>query len=57
MKFEIDFTKIITSLILAALLYIGSTVHELDKEQKLINYKITQIHSVLQNLYEVKAKK
>ncbi len=53
---EIDFNKILTSVILAILMYMGSTVYEMDKEQKLINYKIDQIHMVLQNLYEIKAK-
>jgi len=57
MKLEIDFSKIITSIILAAIMYMGSTVYEMDKEQSLINYKIDQIHAVLQNLYEIKAKK
>jgi len=56
MKLEIDFNKILTSIILAILMYMGSTIYEMDKEQKLINYKIDQIHMVLQNLYEIKAK-
>jgi YbbR domain-containing protein len=57
MKIELDISKIITSIILAVVLYIGTTVYNLDKEQKLINYKIDQIHLVLQDLYERKIKK
>jgi len=57
MKIEFDLGKIITSILLAIILYMGNTIYELDKEQKLINYKIDMIHEVLQDLYEIKAKK
>jgi len=57
MNINIDFSKIITSILLAIILYMGTTIHTMDKEQDLINYKIDQIHVVLQDLYEIKAKK
>jgi len=57
MKIEFDLGKIITSILLAIILYMGNTIYKLDKEQKLINYKIDMIHEVLQDLYEIKAKK
>jgi len=57
MNIKIDFNKIIMSIIMAGIMYMGRTVYAMDKEQQLINYKIDQIHIVLQDLYEIKAKK
>jgi hypothetical protein len=57
MNIKIDITNIITSILIALIIYIGTTTYNMDKEQQLINYKIDQIHVVLQDLYEVKAKK
>jgi hypothetical protein len=57
MKIEFDLGKIITSILLAIILYMGNTIYELDKEQKLINYNIDMIHEVLKDLYEIKAKR
>jgi cell division protein FtsL len=57
MNIKIDITNIITSILIALIIYIGTTTYNMDKEQQLINYKIDQIHAVLQDLYEVKAKK
>jgi len=57
MKIDIDFNKILTSIILAGLMYLGTTIYRIDKEQSLINYKIEQIHIILQDLYEIKVRK
>jgi len=54
MNINIDTGKIITTLIIALLLYIGSTVRELELEQKLQAYKLEQVNYVLQDLYETK---
>jgi hypothetical protein len=54
MNITIDVGKIITALILALLMYIGNTVHELQINQNLQEYKLEQTNYVLQDLYETK---
>jgi hypothetical protein len=68
MQIEIDAVKmatgIATSITLALLVYIGSTVYQLDKHSELLEYKIMILEnkidsysSVAQDLYETKADK
>lgn len=54
MKINLDLNKIITTVILTIILYIGKTVHDLEINQKLIQYQMIQINKVLQDLYETK---
>ncbi len=58
MTIDVDITKILisvgTSIIIAIIMYIGTTVHHLDKNHAIMDYKIEQINSVLQDLYEEK---
>ena len=48
MKIEIDISKIMTAIILAIIMYIGKTVHDIEINQKLIQYQIEQIYPILQ---------
>jgi mannosyltransferase OCH1-like enzyme len=68
MQIEIDTAKVITgvatSIIISILIYIGSTVYELDKHSEILEYrmeildqKIEAFNKVAQDLYETKADK
>ncbi len=57
MNIKIDVNKIITAVILAIILYIGSTVHDLEINQRLIQYQMTQTNKILQDLYDTKKNK
>ena len=52
MQIKIDISKILTAIILAIVMYIGKTVHDLEINQKLIQYQLEQIYPVLQDLSE-----
>ena len=57
MNIKLDFNKIITTLLLAMMTYIGHTVYELDKKSALLSYQLEQLNVVLQDLYETKMDK
>jgi hypothetical protein len=52
MNVDIDANKILTTVLLAILMYVGNTVYSLDKEVALLNYKMEQNNQVLQMLSE-----
>jgi len=57
MEVKLNINNILTTIIIALVLYIGQTVYELDKEMILVNYKMEQIHTVLQDISENKKDK
>ncbi len=61
MILDIDVTKVVISIAsavaIAIIMYIGSTVHNLDRNSALIEYKIEQINIVLQDIYDEKKDK
>jgi len=57
MNIQLDTNKIVHTIAMALILYIGTTVYNLDKSNTLQEYKIEQIHLVLQNIVENKKDK
>ena len=48
MNINIDLSKILTAIIISIIMYIGKTVHDIEINQKLIQYQLEQIYPVLQ---------
>ena len=57
MSVEVDANKILTSIILALIIYIGKTVYQLDKDMSIVKYQVDQMNYVFQDIYELKADK
>jgi len=53
-KIELNMTNILTSIVIAVIMWMGSTLYRLDKEVTLLNYQLEQVYPLLQDLYESK---
>jgi len=52
MNLKLDINSIITAVIIALIMYIGNTVHNLEINQKIIQYQMDQNNKLFQELYE-----
>ena len=52
MKIELDISKIVTAIILGLVMYIGKTVHDLEINQKILQYQMQENNRLFQELYE-----
>lgn len=57
-ELDLDFgdivTKVVGGVAIALLLYIGQTVHRLDKRSDIVDYRMEQMNKVVQDLYDTK---
>lgn len=57
MKVELNLTNVLTAVVTALCIWIGSTLYNLDKKVALMEYQMIQSNAVLQTLSEEKENK